>query len=172
MMTIVEFLAQGLLAPAQFLAGWLLADLLSGIAHAIGDSEWANSSWVKTIIAFNKDHHARPLAIVDEPLLSRNLTNWDTTAAIVLPCLIWLGPSPMLAGLAAGGILVAEVHRWAHAPRRAPAAVRALQSIGLMQSPKHHARHHRPPHNVNFCLLTDWLNPIVDLLRKCSGPRR
>ena len=37
-----------------------------------------------------------------------------------------------------------------------------LQEIGLLQSPVHHAGHHRPPSDRRYCVLTDWLNPVLD----------
>lgn len=145
----------------QLIAGWFAADALSGIAHFIGDRTWIGGS--RLFATFNADHHAQPRKIVETPFVERNLTNF---AAVFLVSGVWLAlfePTWFLASLAAGGLMVAEAHRWAHAPSRAPTPIRWLQQIGLLQSPKQHARHHRPPHDVNFCLLPDWTNRIVTL---------
>jgi hypothetical protein len=72
-----------------------------------------------------------------------------------------LGPSVTLISAVIGGALTTQVHYWAHRPSRAPGLVRWLQKTGALQSPKHHARHHRPPHDRNYCALTDWVNPII-----------
>jgi ubiquitin-conjugating enzyme E2 variant len=71
------------------------------------------------------------------------------------PSLFWLAAS-------AGGLMSYEVHRWAHAPRLAPRWAVVLQEIGLFQSPKDHAAHHRPPQDRAYCILTAWLNPVLD----------
>jgi hypothetical protein len=71
--------------------------------------------------------------------------------------------------LAIGGALANEVHRYAHQPSAAPGWVRVLQEIGLCQSPKEHSAHHRPPHDANFCILTDWLNPLLEAIRLLDG---
>jgi hypothetical protein len=40
-----------------------------------------------------------------------------------------------------------------------------LQRVGLLQSRRHHAEHHKNPYSVKFCTTTDWLNPILDAVR-------
>jgi len=151
----------------ELLAGWLIADLLSGLGHWIGDSYLLERLGLEKLFAgANVDHHARPLDIVHQGVLKRNATAWAGTVLFVSLWLLLLSPSWVLAGAAAGGLIVSEVHRWAHSPSRAPRAVRWLQKTGLLQSPRHHAAHHRPPHSVRFCLLTNWLNLALDSLRR------
>lgn len=147
----------------EFLIGWFLADLWSGVFHAVGDSErFGDSKLVKLIVSNNESHHAKPLAIVDQDFISRNITSWIGTLMIVVPWYYLAGPSLVLAGMLAGGLMVSEVHRWAHAPSRAPRWAKYVQETGLFQSPRHHSLHHRPPHGVRFCLLTNYMNPILD----------
>ena len=68
--------------------------------------------------------------------------------------------------LSAGIFLSNEIHAAAHAKARSlPGPVRALQRMGLIQSPLHHAAHHRHLKNVNFCTLTDWVNPALERVR-------
>jgi Lipid desaturase domain len=40
--------------------------------------------------------------------------------------------------------------------------VKTLQEIGIIQSPRHHSGHHRTPTDTRYCILTDWLNPVLD----------
>merc|ERR1712161_128883 len=42
-----------------------------------------------------------------------------------------------------------------------------LQKYGFMISPKEHMAHHKPPHDLDFCLI-GLCNPIIDLLRKIT----
>jgi ubiquitin-conjugating enzyme E2 variant len=147
----------------ELLLGWFLADLWSGIFHAVGDSKTlGNSKLVKIIVSNNESHHEKPLAIVDQDFVPRNITSWIGTLLIAIPWFWFFGPSWVLAGMIAGGLMVSEVHRWAHAPSKTPNWAKYVQRTGLFQSPKHHSLHHRPPHSVRFCLLTDYVNPILD----------
>lgn len=56
-------------------------------------------------------------------------------------------------------------HMSAHASgtRRAPLAD-WLQSRGIMISPRAHLSHHKPPHDMDFCLI-GLCNPIIDAMR-------
>lgn len=146
-----------------FLLGWLLADILTGIFHwwedRHGDESWPIiGPW---IIAPNRLHHTDPMAFTRHGF-------WDRNRASIIAALIFgagwlwlLGPSSVLVGVVLGAALSNEVHFYAHRPALAPAAVRLLQRTGFLQAPKNHALHHRPPHSVNFCVLTDWLNPLI-----------
>ena len=70
------------------------------------------------------------------------------------------------AALALGIFVSNEVHAAAHArPSELPGWVRRLQRAGVIQSPLHHAAHHRALKNVNFCTLTDWTNPVLERVR-------
>jgi ubiquitin-conjugating enzyme E2 variant len=150
----------------QLILGWLLADLVTGAFHwwedNFGSEDWPIvGPW---IIRPNRLHHRAPLAFTSHGFMARN------RAAIVAALLagtaltFLCGPEPWIAALVVGAALSNEVHRYAHEPSSAPAWIRVVQQIGLFQSPKDHACHHRPPHDVNFCILTDWLNPVLEAL--------
>lgn len=55
-----------------------------------------------------------------------------------------------------------EIHSWAH--RRCNWLVRLFQRIGIFQSPRHHSVHHKKPFNTNFCVMTNFLNPVLNFL--------
>jgi ubiquitin-conjugating enzyme E2 variant len=40
-----------------------------------------------------------------------------------------------------------------------------LQTIRALQTPAHHAHHHRGGKNTHYCVVTNLLNPIVDAIR-------
>lgn len=154
----------------QIAIGWLLADALSGVGHAIGDNErLGNLKIVRAIVGKNVDHHADPLYIVNQGFIGRNLSSWVMVFVIGLSTLPLLGPSALWFSMVAGGLLVSEVHRWAHCPKLAPSWVQFMQRTGAFQSPRHHWRHHRDPYDHHFCLLTDYLNPIIDKLRRLTS---
>lgn len=151
----------------QLLIGWILADLVSGLVHWWEDRV-ARIDWPLVgpwIVAPNRLHHTDPLAFTRGTLLQRNLGAWLVVAVISLSWLAVGGLSVTWAAATAGGLLAAEAHRWAHLPAEAGQLVRVLQQTGALQSPKHHAGHHRAPSDRRYCALTDWLNPVLDELQ-------
>lgn len=61
-------------------------------------------------------------------------------------------------------------HMSAHAfskSRKSKSVAVWLQKYGLMISPKEHMAHHKPPHDLDFCLI-GLCNPIIDTLRKIT----
>jgi hypothetical protein len=148
----------------QLLLGWLLADLVTGTFHWWEDN-FGSESWPIVgpwIIRPNRLHHLAPLAFTRHGFLDRNGASIVTAAIAAAALVFFFGPAPWILALAIGGGLANEVHRYAHEPSSAPAWLAVLQQVGLVQSPRDHARHHRPPHDANFCVLTDWLNPLLE----------
>ena len=151
----------------QLLVGWLLADFLSGLLHWIEDRVLREGdTWLsRVIVEPNRLHHAEPLRFLANGFWARNATTW----AIVLPLTVaWfaaIGPSLVLLAAAIGGLLANEVHRLTHAAPAKGSWLRALQDIGVIQSPRMHARHHRGRQDQAYCVLTDWLNPVLDKIR-------
>lgn len=149
----------------QALLGWLFADFAGGFLHFVEDRQMLPAFLDRHVGLPNRLHHVDPQAVTRDPsILRRN----STTVAAALPVIIGLylvtGPTVFWATASLGGLVSYEVHRWAHAPRLAPRWAIVLQEIGLLQSPKQHANHHRPPHERTFCVLSDWLNPLLDQL--------
>jgi hypothetical protein len=150
-----------------WLAGCLfVADFLTGLMH------WAEDTWLapgrsafldRYIVSDNIEHHRRPGSI-------RAGTYWETNrVTIVLASLGVAGcalghvgawqPYLMLALLSHSN----QVHKWAHSSN-VPPVVRRLQSIGLLQSPTQHARHHKNPYETNYCAMTNFVNPAIDAI--------
>ena len=157
----------------QLLVGWLLADLITGAFHWWEDTHQhlVGAPLIGPfIIAPNILHHTQPLAFTEHGFWARN--GASITAAIVaaIGLSAIMGPHVWIASMAVGGALSNEVHRYAHQPSRAPKWYRVLQETGLVQSSKRHAAHHRPPFTANHCILTDWLNPVIEAARKRAKP--
>jgi sterol desaturase/sphingolipid hydroxylase (fatty acid hydroxylase superfamily) len=151
-------------ALGQWLLGWLLADLLTGAFHwwedRCGREDWPIiGPW---LIAPNRLHHSAPLAFTRHGFWARNGAAILAALAAGAALIMAFGPHVWIASLALGGALANEVHRFAHQPSSAPKWFRVLQETGFVQSPKGHAAHHRPPQDVSFCVLSDWLNPVLE----------
>lgn len=68
------------------------------------------------------------------------------------------------------GINANEIHKWAHrAPHENGKLITALQRSGLIQSPRHHGVHHRDPKNSHYCVITDYLNPVLERIGLWNG---
>lgn len=154
-------------AIGQALIGWLAADFVSGAFHWWQD-RLASSRWPRIgpwLIEPSRVHHREPLAFLAGSFGWRTGYTIALALAVGAALLPLIGPSIGLAAAVIGGAVSTEVHYLAHRPKAAGPVVRVLQEVGVIQSPKHHAGHHGPPHLRRYCVLTDWLNPVLDALR-------
>lgn len=62
-------------------------------------------------------------------------------------------------------------HKSAHMYGNCNALATWLQNHGLMISTKEHTAHHKPPHDIDFCLI-GVCNPLIDALRTLSTNNR
>jgi ubiquitin-conjugating enzyme E2 variant len=150
MLTVIEFVGTIVIC-------WLAADFLSGFFHWLED-RYAREEWPiigEFIAKPNNLHHAVPSAFLAGNYWKRN---W-TTLAIALPffamtfpsrwCLIFLFVSQ-----------ANEIHAWSH--QRCNGWIRGMQQAGILNSPREHGTHHRAPFDVRYCVMSDWLNPLLD----------
>ncbi len=63
-----------------------------------------------------------------------------------------------------------EFHKWEHRTRKENGRVISfLQDIRILQTSRHHAKHHTDPKNSHYCTTTNFLNPMLDGLRFWDG---
>lgn len=147
----------------QAIGGWLLADFVGGVLHYVEDRQLLPAFLDRHVGLPNRLHHSDPQGVTRDPnFLRRNSTTVAAAAPAIVLMYLATGPTALWLAASAGGLMSYEVHRWAHAPRLAPRWAVVLQDVGLFQSPKHHAAHHRPPQDRAYCILSDWLNPLLD----------
>lgn len=151
----------------QILICVLVADFLTGFSHWIEDT-YGVPSWPfigKTVIVDNINHHRNPGMMGSmTTILSRNMSSM-AIAVIILGCLAIMGWVHWTLFLTAFlGVMGNEVHNWNHDAIRNPFIV-FLWDTGIIQSKKQHAKHHIPPYNKYFCTLTNFLNPVLEVLR-------
>ena len=147
-------------------AGTLLAtDFASGIVHWLEDS-YGKASWPiigKAVIEPNIEHHFYPRKFTKTSVWSRNNGTLPLAAVIAIITIalgvfnIWWALALILGGFAN------EIHCWAHrSAKENGKVISMLQKIGILQSAKHHARHHTDPKNRTYCTITNFVNPILD----------
>lgn len=156
------------------IVGLFLLDLVTGCVHWACDT-WGDerTRWVGPgLVRSFREHHEHPRAMLEHRWLDVNRETLITTTivltALTLPPLREsLIGSPFWAAVLYStfgvGCVANQLHYWSHAPARdVPSVIQKLQAWGILLSPRTHARHHRPPRTVGYCIATGWLNPLLD----------
>ena len=61
------------------------------------------------------------------------------------------------------GLMANEIHAISHRTMKENGKfISFLQKLGLLQSRRMHGYHHSAPYDVNYCVLTNYLNPILN----------
>jgi hypothetical protein len=150
---------------ASVVACVFVADALSGLFHWLEDS-YGNEDWPilgPLVTQANVLHHFDP----------RHMTRHSWFASARVPLLLCSGvlvPAYFLHALSWQVGLIAllminsnEVHKWAHRTKAENGRlIHFAQTVGLLQSRAHHARHHQGRKDSHYCVLTNVLNPILD----------
>ena len=156
--------------PVAALAGWLLADLLSGLAHWAGDTFGSVHTPVlgRALIRPFGEHHADPRGMTRHGFIEVNGASCLGCLPI-LTVLIFFPFNPFIHSILVffclGILLANQCHKWAHM-NEPPALVRALQKLGLILRADEHRLHHKPPHNRHFCTASGWLNRPLNYILK------
>ena len=145
----------------------LLADFISGIGHwwedAYGNPNWTWFGIGKHIVQPNLEHHQKPRKFLNQGYYSRNNSTFAVVgiaAVIFFLCSILTWQSTLLLVILSQ---INEVHAMAHrSPKEKWEIISYFQSIGLLQSSKQHGEHHISPYDINYCILTDYLNPLLN----------
>ena len=144
-------------------SAWLAADFITGFVHWWED-RYAKPGWpiLGPLVAEpNELHHADQTAFLRGSYWFRNSTSLIPSAGFALT-FIALGQWWWLL-VTAFASQANEIHCWAHSGNHGR-LVKALQETGIIQNPRHHSRHHTRPFDSHFCVMTCWLNPVLDAL--------
>jgi hypothetical protein len=159
----------------EVLAIILLADFTGGLFHWAEDTLGAVDTpiWGKLFVAPNVLHHDNPGAILNVPLLPR--VRMVLAAWLVLMLAAWL--LDLLTWQVVAFLVLAafndQAHVLQHTPTgRVPRLVLVLRRAGILQSARHHWQHHKAPHTSHYCVLTPWVNPVLDRLGFWRGMER
>jgi plasmanylethanolamine desaturase len=146
----------------------LVADFASGIFHWLEDA-YGRESWPVTgrlITKPNILHHR------DARHFTRHGWFHSSWLLILIAGLIvlvaWLSGTLtwhvwLFASLGANAN---QIHKWAHrSPAENGRIISFLQWLRVVQTQRHHAHHHMNPKNSRYCVLTNFLNPVLDSIR-------
>ena len=143
----------------------LAVDFGSGLLHWLEDS-YGRPDWPVTgrwVTKPNILHHKSPNAFTGN--------SWLRSAAVLLVLGAAVIGTAWLIGMltwqlllfVAIGVNANEIHKWNHQPRKNRGVlVSMLQDAGLLQSAKHHRRHHAGSKDSHYCVLTNVVNPVLD----------
>lgn len=156
---------------AATLVGYLVADFLSGFVHWAGDTVGDETTPIfgPNFVRPFRYHHVDPKDITRHDFIETNGNN----CIVVSPILAFLVLTmPKTTGAYFYCTVVVaftswfvfctnQFHKWAHDDH--PARwIRALQRMGLILSPEHHATHHASPQDKSYCITVGWMNPVLD----------
>lgn len=141
------------------LAAYLAADFITGMFHwwedRYGDPAWPVVG--KLVVEPNILHHKTPTAFAKGNYFFRNWTTLVPTLGLAVVCYMLGNNFAALVFLFASQSN--EIHCWAHV--KTNRLIRRLQRTGFLQSPRSHAVHHRRPYDQNYCVMTDFFNPLL-----------
>lgn len=151
----------------KLLATVVVADLVAGLVHWAEDAyARPDASWFGQIARDNLLHHTRPREFLKK--------TWWQSSGDLLAIGIAVIAVAALTGHFNGWVLLFvaitananQIHKWAHSSRHEkPAIVYWLQRAHILQSARHHARHHSGQKNTHYCVVTNIVNPVLEAIR-------
>lgn len=161
-----------ILVLVQMVAIVLAADFVGGFVHWVEDAYIReNTPLVGQLIGRpNTVHHHFPrhMTRYNWWYTSRDLAVVSAVLVIAAACAGWLTWQVWLFAILAAN--ANEFHKWEHRTRKENGRlISFLQDIKLLQTAKHHARHHTDPKNSHYCTTTNLLNPVLDGIHFWGG---
>jgi plasmanylethanolamine desaturase len=149
---------------SKFVFVVLLSDLITGLVHWAEDTyARPDHKWLGWIGRDNLLHHHQPRAFLVKNWFQ---SSWDLLliGAIVIAVAsafdrltweVWL--------FVALTVNANQFHKWTHrASREKPLPVIWLQKLYVLQTARHHGKHHHGEKNSHYCVITNFLNPILE----------
>lgn len=153
---------------AGALSAYILSDLATGIYHwGVDNYGDANTPIFGSQIDAFQGHHQRPWTITKRQF-ANNLHALARPAGLFLtPFLLVLPGAPFadsFLGAFLGCVVMSQqFHAWSHMKKsQLPSAVVSLQDAGVLVSRKMHGAHHKPPYDVNYCIVSGIWNPALE----------
>lgn len=160
----LHIVTEAALAVIWIAACLAIADFITGLLH------WAEDTWLapgkselldRWVVRDNIDHHRMPGTIRAGHYWQTNRVCISAAVAIALALLLFHVHAWQAYLILFLGSQSNQIHMWAHSSR-VPRWVALLQRAGILQSRNQHAKHHKSPYAINFCTMTDYLNPALE----------
>ncbi len=157
------------------IAGWLLADLVSGMGHYATDHLFSDTTpfGVGPTWRFSRDLHKHPAQY--QGMRSWNINRSMARFITVFHALLFLESylqrahqldfSPYVMTVMNTFLMHwSLIHDFAHGYCRDNPVVKGLQKTGIILRPQTHKTHHRPPYDKDFCLISGKMNGVLNFL--------
>lgn len=146
----------------------LAADFVVGVFHWIEDAYLRDDCPVlgELVARPNILHHYRPRHFLKKSWVASCWDLWLVAGLILTAVWVFgtLTPAVWVFALLAGN--ANQIHKWAHRSRRENGPwINLLHDLRILQGPKHHAIHHTDPKSTHYCVITEFLNPILERIR-------
>jgi plasmanylethanolamine desaturase len=161
-----------LLFLVKFIATVLAADFVAGMIH------WLEDAYVREDTPLIGKWVARPNIVHHHYPRYMTRYNWWQTSFDLLLVSAALVIVAWFLGLLTWEVWVFaivsananEFHKWEHRTRKENGRIISfLQDIRVLQTARHHARHHTDPKNSHYCTITNFLNPVLDGINFWNG---
>ena len=145
----------------------LLVDFGSGLIHWMEDTFWTEETPIigNWLVKPNILHHTNGSAFVKNSWFQ---SSWDLLfagIAMLVVCKLLGFLSWHVCVFVFLFINANQIHKWSHINRtKIPYLIKFLQQLRIIQTPRHHANHHRGKKNTHYCVITDFTNPLLDKL--------
>lgn len=149
----------------KFVGTVLAADFVAGLVH------WFEDAYVREDTPIIGKYVARPNIVHHHyPRYMTRHNWWQTSVDLLVVSAVMVVVAWFLGLLTWEVWLFAivsananEFHKWEHRTRKENGRIISfLQDIRLLQTAKHHARHHTDPKESHYCTITNFLNPVLD----------
>lgn len=148
---------------------YLLADFLSGLLHWYEDvylnpEEFKiKSGFFYQIAKDNKEHHTKPRKMVESPwYLTISVTLWFVLPLAITRFYFW-GFEAEFFFFCLLATFLNQIHKWQHMSiSERPLIVSWMMVLGFIAGQRHHSGHHIPPYDKRYCILSPYLNPLLD----------
>jgi ubiquitin-conjugating enzyme E2 variant len=146
----------------------LLTDFLAGLIHwwedAYGNPKW---KWFgKAIVIPNIEHHRYPRKFLKGTTIGR--IKFSVLFGLFLLIILYpfVGFSWELIFVLVYGSFGNEIHAITHRTDKENGKIICfIQKSGLLQSRRMHGLHHSSPYDCNYCVMTNYLNPVLTYIR-------
>jgi plasmanylethanolamine desaturase len=142
----------------------LLSDFVSGFFHWLEDV-YAKPGMplVHQIAVDNELHHTKPREFLKKSWWQ---SSWDVAlvSSFIVIGAWWadiLNWSIILFAVLTTN--ANQIHKWTHQnSKEKPAIINWLQKSYVLQTSRHHGKHHSGKKNTHYCVMTNVLNPLLE----------
>lgn len=150
----------------SFFCSACYADFIMGVYHWAKDSYGTPSTPIigPLLIWSSRLHHHRPRLVTE-------YTDWELFKSSFIWTMIWGTPYLYQFPSLPNVMLIIwiglndVIHKYAHMfDKERPGWITLLQKIKILQSYDEHHGHHQGEHDKNYCPITPYINPFLELI--------